>query len=172
MIEKGINSPLTSSLGRFFDGIAAILGVRKRVSFEGQAAMELEAIAAGSEGMVFDHRIVERNGSMILDLLPAVRALVEGIEENRPREFLARSFHETLISAFTDVALTLSRSSGLRRVVLSGGCFQNRILVEGLADRLTKKGMDVFFHHLIPTNDGGISLGQAVCAGYRIKNNI
>ncbi len=172
MIEKGLNSPLTSSLGRFFDGIAAILGVRKRVNFEGQAAMELEAIAAGSEGMVFDHRIVEHNGSMILDLLPAVRALVEGIEENRPREFLARSFHETLISAFTDVALTLSRSSGLRRVVLSGGCFQNRILVEGLADRLTKKGMDVFFHHLIPTNDGGISLGQAVCAGYRIKSNI
>ncbi len=170
VIERRINSPQTSSLGRLFDGIAAIVGLRRKVSFEGQAAMELEALARLSEGIELGYGIVSQGDKLILDLLPTVREIAKGMLEGIPREFLARSFHETLISAFADMALSLAASTGLGRVVLSGGCFQNRILVEGLMDRLTGKGVDVFFHHLIPTNDGGISLGQAVCAGYRIKN--
>jgi hydrogenase maturation protein HypF len=159
------NSPLTSSLGRLFDGVAAILGLRRNVTFEGQAAMELEAMARYGSGRVMRFAIEEVEGVMQLDFSPMIRAITKRLQAGKDSGELAFSFHLTLQVAFSKMARTIRSKTGLNRVVLSGGCFQNRILTEGTIKELKKEGFDVFFHRAIPTNDGCISLGQAVCAG-------
>jgi len=174
-----IPTPETSSLGRIFDGVAALVGLRRRVSFEGQAAMELEALAKGRTGLHLPFAVTDGGGDVrtpppqggpeirTLDLRPAVRTIVGALTEGRPREEIALAFHNLLPEAFTAMANILRRETGLKRVVLSGGCFQNRLLLSGCLDCLRKADFEVFYHRLVPTNDGGISLGQAVCAGAR-----
>lgn len=165
IMAQKINTPLTSSLGRLFDGVAAILGVRRQVSFEGQAAMELEGIAKGEIVGNLPYEIIDNGNELLLDFSPAIKKLVMLILKKTPVEHLAICFHRTLAVAFTVMADKIRKKNGLNSVVLSGGCFQNRILLEGCISELKNAGFDVFFHRLIPTNDGGISLGQAVCAG-------
>lgn len=164
VMRNGVNCPLTSSLGRLFDGVAAVLGVRKKVTFEGQAAMEMEAIAReqGADTLPFD--IKEEGECLLLDFSPAVRRIAELFLAGRSRESLAWAFHAFLAAAFREMADLIREKTGLSRAVLSGGCFQNRILLEGCLRELEHAGFDVFFHQRVPTNDGGISLGQAVCA--------
>jgi len=175
MMAAGINSPWTSSLGRIFDGVAAVLGLRSRVSFEGQAAMELEALAAKStewKDPAFPYAIEETGDVIILDLFAAVGEIARQRLGGAGAAGLAFAFHETLQRAFTDMAGVIRRRTGLNRVVLSGGCFQNRILLEGTIRYLTNAGFEVFRHRQVPANDGGIALGQAVCAGARVKGDI
>ena len=165
-MEKRINSPLASGLGRVFDGIAALIGLRRTVTFEGQAAMELEAIAEGNGDDPYPFEIRRgRNGALLLDFRETVRALAEAVIAGKERGGLAGSFHRTLHQAFLKMAQEIRNETGLDRVVLSGGCFQNRILLEGCMETLTGSGFQVFIHHEVPANDGGISLGQAVIAG-------
>lgn len=170
-MRQGINTPYTSSLGRLFDAVAALLGLRGRVSFEGQAAMELEAAAAQKTHLLMPYNILEENGMLLLDFIPALRALVEKRLALYPREELAAGFHGTLCHAFTEMAGKIREQTGLGRIVLSGGCFQNRKLLEGCVAAMGQAGFEVFTHHLVPTNDGGIALGQAVIAGTRMKKN-
>jgi hydrogenase maturation protein HypF len=170
ILRTGINSPLTSSLGRMFDGVAAILGLRRTVSFEGQAAMELEALAKKETDTVYPFDIREEEGTLILDLSPLLRSIVEALDKNAPKEEIAYAFHNSLTKALTGMAVEIRRRTGLNRAVLSGGCFQNRLLLESSMADLLQAGFEVFFHEQIPTNDGCISLGQAVAAGARIKN--
>ncbi len=165
IMKQRFNSPITSSLGRLFDGIAAILGLRRKVTFEGQAAMELEAMAKYGSGRVMQFTIEETDGVIRLDLSPMIRAITERLQAGKDSGQLAFSFHLTLQAAFCKMARTIRDKTGLNRIVLSGGCFQNRILIEGTIDGLHKAGFDVYFHRAVPTNDGCISLGQAVCAG-------
>ncbi len=165
IMTQRFNSPLTSSLGRLFDGVAAILGLRRKVTFEGQAAMELEALAKGKTGSILQYNIEEADDVIHLDFSPMIRGIVAELRAGRSIEDLALSFHLTLQAAFCKMARTICDKTGLNRVVLSGGCFQNRILTEGTIAELEKAGFDVFFHSAIPANDGCISLGQAVCAG-------
>ncbi|MGA3208968.1 MAG: carbamoyltransferase HypF [Syntrophales bacterium] len=165
IMTQRFNSPLTSSLGRLFDGVAAILGLRRKVTFEGQAAMELEALAKGKTGSILQYNIEEADDVIHLDFSPMIRGIVAELRAGRSIEDLAFSFHLTLQAAFCKMARTICDKTGLNRVVLSGGCFQNRILTEGTIAELEKAGFDVFFHSAIPANDGCISLGQAVCAG-------
>ena len=162
------NSPVTSSLGRLFDGIAAILGIRQNVTFEGQAAMELEAAAKSKAGIILPFDIPETDNVFCLDFTPMIRKIVDEIMAGRSRAEVAYSFHLTLSVAFSGVAEAIRRRTGLNRVVLSGGCFQNRILTEKTIAGLEKAGFDIFFHDVLPTNDGCISLGQAVCAGAQV----
>jgi hydrogenase maturation protein HypF len=162
------NSPVTSSLGRLFDGIAAILGIRQNVTFEGQAAMELEAAAKSKAGIILPFDIPETDNVFCLDFTPMIRKIVDEIMAGRSRAEVAYSFHLTLSVAFCGVAEAIRRRTGLNRVVLSGGCFQNRILTEKTIAGLEKAGFDIFFHDVLPTNDGCISLGQAVCAGAQV----
>jgi hydrogenase maturation protein HypF len=178
-MDGRIPSPLTSSLGRVFDGVAALAGLRRTVSFEGQAAMELEALANGRTDIRLPFTIRTDSSDpqtpsppgnpecRILDLLPAVRAITRELLAGRPRAEVALAFHNLLPEAFTAMAKTLRSEAGLNRVVLSGGCFQNRLLLTGCIVSLREAGFEVFHHRLVPTNDGGISLGQAVCAGAR-----
>ncbi len=170
IIENAIHSPLSSGLGRLFDGVAALIGLRRQVSFEGQAAMELESLAGRSSGAPYPFEILQSDGEpCVLDMSAAIRAMVTDLEADRSKPHLAARFHRTLIEAFTAVSESIRRSTGLSRIVLSGGCFQNRILLAGTMGRLRLSGFDVYCHRHVPANDGGLSLGQAVIAASMIK---
>jgi hydrogenase maturation protein HypF len=169
IIEERINSPLSSGMGRLFDGIAAIMGLRRKVSFEGQAAMELEA-KAQLAGDVLPFEILHNpDDSYILDMSAAIRTIVENIYSGKSTEKIASAFHATLTAAFTAMSIEMRKQTGINRVALSGGCFQNRILLEGTMTGLKKKAFEVYYHCHVPANDGGVSLGQAVIAGSMIK---
>ncbi len=166
MLETGINSPFTSGLGRIFDGIGSLLGLRQAVTFEGQAAMGLEELACEGAGEPFPFAIEDGpEGIFFLDFRPTVCAVVDGLVKKKERKELAYSFHRTLHKAFLAASERVRTQTGLNRVVLSGGCFQNRILLEGCIRELESSSFEVFSHRLVPANDGGVSLGQAVVAG-------
>ena len=169
IIETRLNSPLSSGMGRLFDGVAAIMGLRRRVSFEGQAAMELEA-KAKSAGVVLPFEILRNpDESYILDVSAAIRAIVENMFSGKSIEEIASAFHSTLAAAFAAMSFEMRKLTGNNRVALSGGCFQNRVILEGTVAELKKNSFDVYYHSQIPANDGGVSLGQAVIAGSIIK---
>lgn len=170
IIENKINSPLTSGLGRLFDGVAALMGLRRRVSFEGQAAMELEGQVNETSGSCFPFEIKrDDEGCCILDMLAAIRDIVDGILKGTSKSELSFSFHLTVARAFAAMAKEISRINGINRVALSGGCFQNRILLEKSVAELEKAGFTVYCHTQVPANDGGVALGQAVVAGSIMK---
>lgn len=174
ILDKKLNSPEASSLGRVFDGAAAALGIRQKVSFEGQAAMEMEGFAAKAgktAGGILPYTLTREGNTCLLDLSPALPALLEGRRKKEGVDALALSFHRTVIEALLSVTVILHDMTGLGRVVLSGGCFQNRILLSGLSEKLEGKGFRVYFHRQVPTNDGGIALGQAVVAGARMERD-
>jgi len=163
MIEKGVNAPNTSSLGRLFDGIAAICGIRGRVAFEGQAAMELEMCSA--QDKTGSYPFEWSDGPVrIVRVDPIVRQVVSELKEGVSAARIGGRFHATLVRLFTELCIELKRDTGISQVALSGGVFQNAILLLGLTESLTKAGFSVFSHRNVPTNDGGISLGQAVVA--------
>jgi hydrogenase maturation protein HypF len=169
IIETKLNSPLSSGLGRLFDGVAAIMGLRRNVSFEGQAAMELEA-KAQLTGEVLPFEILRNSdNSYILDMSTAIRAIVEHIFAGKSTEKIASAFHATLAAAFASMSIEMRKATGINCVALSGGCFQNWILLEGTIAGLKKKDFEVYCHSQVPANDGGVSLGQAVIAASIIK---
>ena len=166
MLERGINSPFTSSCGRLFDAVAAIVGLRSRITYEGQAAMELEALAEQADTeTVYPYDLVASDGGLILDLRPLLRTILSDLTAKESRPLIARRFHNTIALAAADVCEEIRVASGVNRVVLSGGVFQNKLMSEGLFNRLKAKGFQVFTHRLVPPNDGGLALGQAVIAG-------
>jgi len=166
MLEKGINSPLTSSCGRLFDAVASLLDVRQTVAYEGQAAIELEALAESSSAAEhYPFSFSEVDGRLVLDFSDMLRSLVQDVLDNRPREDLARRFHNTLAVAASEVCEEIRAATGLQRVVLSGGVFQNRLFSEGLSTHLEQKNFQVYSQRLAPPNDGGLALGQAIIAG-------
>jgi len=168
MMAGRINSPETSSLGRVFDGVAALAGLRRVAGFEGQAAAELEALGRGATA-VYPFEIADGENRLVLDLAPAIRQIVEDRLAGAPPEGIAAAFHGTLAAAFAAMAGRIRRKTGLNRVVLSGGCFQNRLLTEGAVAALRRARFEVFTHAKVPANDGAISLGQAVVAAATIR---
>ena len=165
MMQQALNAPLTSSMGRLFDGIAALLGLRSTVAFEGQAAMELEMIAAPGTATPYDFGWQASDDGLRIPTAPIIRGVVTDIQHGQSNAHISRRFHTTLVHLFTDLCSHLRRQTDLDRVVLSGGTFQNAILLEELSRALMKNGFAVYAHRLVPPNDGGISLGQAVAAG-------
>jgi hydrogenase maturation protein HypF len=163
MAERRINAPLTSSLGRLFDGVAAILGLRGEVAYEGQAAMELEMIADGREQEAYAFEW--RDGPWrTLSIGPLIRAVVADVQKKVPAFIVSRKFHQTITGMCAALCATLRDETHLTRVALSGGCFQNILLLGGLHQALASNGFEVFSHHQVPTNDGGLALGQALVA--------
>ena len=163
MIAKKINSPLTSSLGRLFDGVAAICGIRSQVSFEGQAAMELEMQSAESAESCYPYEWDQDRPTRIFTA-PIIRGVVSDIQNKVPLAEIGAKFHRTLIRLFCDLCIEIRGENGLNRIVLSGGCFQNAALLSGMIGSLQEKNFEVFSHEQVPANDGGISLGQAMVA--------
>ncbi|MBI5583745.1 MAG: carbamoyltransferase HypF [Deltaproteobacteria bacterium] len=171
MIRKGINSPLTSSCGRLFDGVAALIGLKETVAYEGQAAMELEMIQGGDPEAPYAVEVVGDAGVYRILPQPIIRRVVEDLGRGISRERISRRFHLTVVEAFTRVCVRLRDDTGLEKVALGGGVFQNRTLLTEMEARLNREGFKVYSKSLVPTNDGGISLGQAVAAHYIRQNN-
>jgi hydrogenase maturation protein HypF len=166
MVERRINSPLTSSCGRLFDAVASLVGLRNRVSYEGQAAIELEALAEESETcLVYPFALHGEGEGAIIDFCPMVQALVRDSAEGREPAAMARAFHNTLAAATAAACDGIRKKTGMERVALSGGVFQNKLLTEGILSLLTERGFQVFIQRLAPPNDGGLALGQAIIAG-------
>jgi hydrogenase maturation protein HypF len=168
MIDKGINSPMTSSTGRLFDAVSALVGIRKEIYYEGQAAIELE-MAAGVEagGYPFDLQELEDNTLILIE--PIFKGIVSDLERGNGVESISSKFHNTIAEIIQNMCLKIRKTSGLDRVVLSGGVFQNSLLLENTYVFLDKNNFKVFTHHRVPPNDGGIALGQVVIANERIQ---
>jgi hydrogenase maturation protein HypF len=170
MIERGLNSPLTSSLGRLFDGVAALVGLRRRVRFEGQAAMELEMIADPAETGAYPHQWEKIEGVYQVPTAPIVRSVVADVQNGVSAAVVSARFHRGLVRLFSELCRQIAVDTGLDRVALSGGVFQNASLLSALVRKLESDGFSVYTHRHLPANDGGISLGQAVVAAARIRS--
>ena len=163
-LEAEHNTPLTSSCGRLFDAAAAMLGVRREAVYEGQPAVELEAIADPRVEDIYPYDVIRRGDGWIIDPAALLRALWCEYRAGRPVPHIAAAFHNS-VAAFTRATCEQIRDAReLNRVVLSGGCFQNALLTRRLVDGLKASGFEVFTHRQVPPNDGGLSLGQAVVA--------
>lgn len=157
MLTKNINSPTTTSIGRLFDAVAALLGVRMKSSFEGQSAMEVEFLALdNSTTESYPIIITESNGLFEWDWRSMITKMLNDIEKRIPKSEIAKKFHNTL----SDYIVAMAKKNNIPRIVLSGGCFQNMILLEQSITLLRRNGFTPYWHQRIPANDGGISLGQ------------
>jgi hydrogenase maturation protein HypF len=166
MIEKKLNSPLTCSCGRLFDAVAALLGIRNTVSYEGQAAIQLEnTISGDSDEQAYPLEIA--NG--LLNTKPLFDQLLHDIRSGVPTGTISRRFHNGLVNAFVSIATELRDQRSINTVCLSGGTFQNNYLVETLTQKLESGAFQVFTQSEVPCNDGGLSLGQALIAAHQIS---
>jgi hydrogenase maturation protein HypF len=160
LVERGLNTPLTSSVGRLFDAVAAIAGIATHSHFEGQAAMRLEAAIGEARGADAYPVLVAEGEPLEIDWRPLIAAAVEDAAGGRGVDRIALRFHNALVESIVECA----RRAGLSRIVLSGGVFQNRYLAENALARLEALGFRVFVSRRVPPNDGGIALGQIVLA--------
>ncbi|MDH5476925.1 MAG: carbamoyltransferase HypF, partial [Nitrospinota bacterium] len=168
MATNRLNSPLSHGMGRMFDAASALVGIRSKITFEGQAALELEMALENPVEEGYPMGVVENDGLPILDFYPVFQALVEDVIREKPTEFIAARFHQAVVQGAATMAMRLKKQTGLDRVFLSGGVFQNRYVSDRLGQRLREDGFTVFRHRRVPPNDGGIALGQALIAGQRI----
>jgi hydrogenase maturation protein HypF len=174
MMQRGVNAPLSSSCGRLFDAVAAALGLSlEAVTYEGQAAMELEALAVsamhpGQKGYPFG--IAAEEAALILDPKPMWFALLRDLARGEEAESVAARFHVGLAEAVARMATALAQEHEIGTAALSGGVFQNKILLETVSERLRGAGLRVLGHKQIPANDSGISLGQATIAAARRRD--
>lgn len=175
MIERGINSPRTSSMGRLFDAAAAILGICDKATYEGEPAIELEAAAwpaLGGKTVRLDGNhagvFTSADDSPILDPQPLIESLLNGIEAGTPADRLALEFHIAITHATTHIACEICNRENLDTVALSGGVFMNRLLLQLLTHELKDAGLAVLVPHTVPVNDGCIAYGQAAIARARL----
>ncbi len=171
MIEKRLNTPLTSSVGRLFDAVAAIVGLRNKVSYEGQAALELEMLieadAADEPAYPF---AVDTDGDLLkIDTTPMIKQLVADLTDALEPAQLSARFHNGMAQLIVDVCQKIVADRGPLPVALSGGVFQNRYLTERAANLLREAGFEVLLHRQVPPNDGGLSLGQAAIAAVKYQ---
>jgi hydrogenase maturation protein HypF len=166
LAEKGLHSPETSSMGRLFDAAAFILGADGRISYEAEGAVALEALARGAESRTKEYRFALQGDGNAIEIDP--RSLFEGIIRDLalgvPREEIARAFHESVAALIVEMATHLAARYGIGDVILSGGVFQNSLLCELVRERADAVPWRLHQHVIVPPNDGGISLGQAVVA--------
>jgi hydrogenase maturation protein HypF len=172
LMGRGIQAPLSSSCGRLCDAVAGALGIcRDGVSYEGQAAMELETLANRAMKGVrggYPFGVRESAEGLVLDPNPLWEALFADLLAGRDRALIAARFHQGLVEGLADLAERLARDHRRDTLALSGGVFQNRILCEGLVGHLRGLGLRVLTHRQVPSNDGGIALGQAAMAAARL----
>ncbi len=177
MLVNSFNTPLTSSCGRLFDAIAALLGLRQTLSYEGQAAMELESLARKAGGPswkaelmnrrcgIFSLPYVGQNGKWEISFAEFVKMIISAIARGQKTQELALQFHLSLVRSMAEVVRHLAEQTGIHDVVLSGGCMQNSLLLEGLFFMLKQHRLQVYTGEHVPINDGAISLGQTIIGG-------
>jgi len=168
MIERGINAPPSSSLGRLFDAVAAMIGVRDEAVYEGQAAIELETIVV-DDGQAYPFEFLEGTPQQ-MDVRPTIRAICTDIQHGEPAGRIAGRFHRTVAEMLAQACERARDASHLDVVALSGGVFQNRRLTELLVTRLAQAGIRVLLNRRVPPNDGGLCLGQAAVAAAQLAS--
>jgi hydrogenase maturation protein HypF len=166
-LKKKINSPLTSSAGRLFDAVSALLGVRGEIEYEAQAAIELEMLAAETmDTEAYPFVISSEDGVCVVRLSELWLALVSDVKNKVPPPEISLKFHHTIAGINAEMCQLIAKDSKIKRVALSGGVFQNRLLLKLTIAALKREGFEVLSHRLVPPNDGGVSLGQAVIANF------
>jgi hydrogenase maturation protein HypF len=177
MLERRLNAPSTSSAGRLFDAVAALVGLRDTVSYEGQAAMELEFAAArlGPDG-VYPFDLVPpaagNHAPVVVDTRPVIQAVADEVAKGVLPARIARRFHSTMVEVIVAVCNRLRQQTGIGVVALSGGVFLNTLLTSETGSRLVREGFRVYRHRLVPPGDGGLSLGQLAIAAARLNESI
>ena len=167
-LEKGINAPMTSSCGRLFDAVSALLNVRKVITFEGQAAIELEMLSRqDGDAQAYAYGLTKHGGMWEVRIGPLLEAILNDTRSGVPVREIGLRFHETIARLTRDMVARVAKAAGISRVALSGGCFQNRLLLRRTVPLLREAGLEVLLHHQVPCNDGGIALGQAAIADRR-----
>jgi hydrogenase maturation protein HypF len=170
MIEHEMNSPRTSSCGRLFDAVAALIGIRSTVNYEAQAAIELEMAAHDStDDGIYPFDVSQQGSTWEIGTRALFEMILQDMCAQVQQSDISRRFHNGLAAVFAEVAEHVRSSSGLNRVCLSGGCFQNVLLFESLHGLLRQRGFEVYFHTEVPAGDGGLSLGQALVASHRLR---
>lgn len=168
-LEQGLNTIPTSSMGRLFDAVSSLAGVRQEVTYEAQAAIEFETLLGSSNSVGYRFG-VEPEGDLIeIDAGPLVGAVVDDVRSGMPQGEIAARFHQGVISMIVEVAEILRSAHGLHTVGLSGGVFQNVRIAGGAAAALRQAKFNVLTHQLVPPNDGGLALGQAVIAARQVR---
>ena len=167
---KGVNAPPTSSMGRLFDAVAALAGLRNFVNYEGQAALEFEQQVACEEDGAYEFSY-DDGKPLVIDAAPVIEAVVADVRAGTAPGAIAARFHNAVAAMAADVASRLRDEYGLSAVALGGGCFQNITLLRKLVPTLEGAGFDVLIHERVPTNDGGLSLGQAAAALARLEKD-
>jgi len=176
-LQSGVNAPLTSSVGRLFDAVSSIVGVRHVVNYEAQAAIELEALVEPGEmgnylkDLEFEIEYLEPNLSETNEIDPSsiLKGVISDVQNQIPVPIISGRFHNSIAKLVSLVCQRLRKSSGLNDVVLSGGVWQNRILLDRTINQLSQLEFSVYIHHHVPANDGGISLGQAIVASQQYQ---
>ena len=163
MLQSGLNCPLSSGMGRLFDGVSAMIGVKTRCSYEGQGAILLEAAATADDGL-YPIAWEEENGLLRFDWRESIRAVRSDLDRGTDRGVIAARFMNALVDMGVRQCVRAREQSGLERVVLSGGSFQNMFLMHRLPEALRRAGFTVYHHRRVSTNDEGISLGQLLVA--------
>jgi hydrogenase maturation protein HypF len=166
LARAGVNSPLTSSAGRLFDAVSAVLGVRDTVNYEGQAAVELEQLADPNEASAY-RATIGGGWPFRIAATDLVRAVVDDLRAGEKPAIIAARFHNGVAGTIAEACEVIRAETGLRTVALSGGVFQNVLLLGRTVAGLERAGFGVLLHSRVPPNDAGISLGQAAVAGAR-----
>ena len=166
-LEKAINSVPTSSMGRLFDAVAALIGVRQTITYEGQAAIELEALTTSATDKAYTFTINDD----IVDPAPVIAAIVEDVLAEMATAVISAKFHNAVAHLILQLSLQIREETGLNQVALSGGVFQNVRLLSTAVDLLRANQFDIFTHRLVPPNDGGLALGQAIIARQQMMND-
>ncbi|GCE22557.1 carbamoyltransferase HypF [Dictyobacter kobayashii] len=169
MIERRLNCPATSSLGRLFDAVAALLGIRSQVQYEGQAAIELEQLALTCKDPQQSYPYNISTLTAELEVLPTIQAIVRDIEQHVQPATIARRFHSTIIQLLVDACKEVRKRDSIHKVVLGGGVFQNQLLLEELVTVLDQNAFEIYLNKKVPVNDGGLSLGQLAIAAAQLK---
>ncbi|HXF85635.1 MAG TPA: carbamoyltransferase HypF [Anaerolineales bacterium] len=172
-VDKHLNAPLTSSMGRLFDAVACLAGVRSEVTYEAQAAMEMEVLSKPFLSAVdpYPYRMEELERETIIRLKELLDAIVQSVRAHEPAGRIGARFHKTIAEIVLDICQRARTKTNLNEVVLSGGVWQNRILLNLVRDGLERQGFVVYFHKQVPTNDGGLALGQAVIANHVVASH-
>jgi hydrogenase maturation protein HypF len=165
---KGINAPFTSSAGRLFDIAAGILGICHTIHYEGQGAIELEWAGQKQWGQVLPYAIAQ-GSPYVLDFMPTFAAMTEALRRGSKEDFLAACFHATIADATVAMVKKIKQDTGIRKVALSGGVWQNMTILKKVVGMLQQEGLHVYTNQLVPPNDGGLALGQAAVAGTCIR---
>jgi len=167
-IENKFNIFQTSSMGRLFDCVAAMLGLFPEITFEAQSAMALEFLS-GEKDILGKDNYPYNLGKDTIDIIPLIRAVANDVQRNESHHRIAGKFHSTVINFTLEAVKKAHRKTGIKKVVLSGGVMQNKVLLEGISKVLTKNNFTVFVPSILPSNDGSISVGQVLIGNGKLK---